>query len=138
MLDHRLSGVPWSSSATATMVLEAAFPASNAPANFTVPLPFSPSQPPLVPIPLSYFLSLEIRFYSPGLDILLACCSVDFFVFMRNGQSFIHNFSRISLEKREKFCRNGLQGREGEEQETQMYEDKGMKERGERRVLLFH
>jgi len=52
--------------------------------------------------------------------------------------SFIHNFSRISLEKREKFCRNGLQGREGEEQETQMYEDKGVKERGERRVLLFH
>jgi len=51
---------------------------------------------------------------------------------------FIHNFSRISLEKREKFYRNGLQGREGEEQETQIYEDKGVKERGERRVLLFH
>jgi hypothetical protein len=70
------------------MVLEAAFLASNAPANFTAPLPFSPSQPPLVPIHLSYFLSLEIHFYSPGLDILLACCFVDFFVFMTNDPSF--------------------------------------------------
>jgi hypothetical protein len=42
------------------------------------------------------------------------------------------------LEKREKFWRNGLQGHEGEEQETKMYKDKGVKERGERRVLLFH
>lgn len=82
------SGVPWPSSATATVVLEAAFPALNAPANFAAPLPFSPSQPPLVPIPLPHFLSLETRFYSPGLDILLACCSVDFFVFVRNGPSF--------------------------------------------------
>jgi hypothetical protein len=116
------------------VVLEAAFPASNAPANFAAPLPFSPSQPPLVPIPLSYFLSLEIPFYSPRLDILLLCGFLCFY----EKWPFIHNFSRISLEKREKFCGNGLQGREGEEQETQMYEDKGVKERGERRVLLFH
>jgi len=124
------SGVPWSSSATATVVLEVAFLALNAPANFVAPLPFSHSQPPLVPIPLSHFLSLETRFYSPGLDILLLCR----FLCFCEKWPVIHNFSRISFEKRDKFCRNGLQGREGEDRKTDV---QGQGHEGERRETCY-
>jgi hypothetical protein len=82
----------------------------------------------------SLSLSLETRFYSLGLDTLLACCFVDFFVFVRNGPSF--TTSHVYPWRRgRKFCRNGLQGREGEDRKTDV---QGQGRERERCVFLFY
>jgi hypothetical protein len=61
---------------------------------------------------------------------------VDFFVFVRNGPSFTTSLV-YPWRRGMKLCKNGLQGMK-ERIGKQMYKDKGMKERGERRDFLFY